>query len=115
MSASVFITSVCTADPCVNGPMPCREAVLVDVDEQLDVGRFGDPLPERVHLPELPGRVDVQQRERKPARVERLPRQMKQDGAVLADRVEHHRALGLRDRVPQDVDRLGFQPIEIGK
>jgi hypothetical protein len=36
-------------------------------------------------------------------------------GAVLADRIEHDRPLRLGDRLAQDVDALGLEPVEIGK
>ena len=36
-------------------------------------------------------------------------------GAVLADRVEHHRLLGLGDGLAEDLDALGLQPLEVGQ
>ena len=65
MRASVFITSVWTWEPWSNGLMPAREPLLVDVDEQLEAELRGHAVAERDHLAELPGRVDVQQRERR--------------------------------------------------
>ena len=63
---AVFMTSVCTAEPCVNGLMPRAEPVGVDVHEQLRArAASASRVAERDHLAELPGRVDVQQRERR--------------------------------------------------
>ncbi len=38
---------------------------------------------------------------------------MQHDRAVLADRVEHHELLGLRDRLAHDVDRLRLEALEV--
>ena len=65
------------------------------------------------HLLELVAGVDVQQRERDRARIERLLRQPEQDRRVLADRVEHHRPLELGDDLAQDVDALGFERAQV--
>jgi hypothetical protein len=66
-----------------------------------------------VHRAELPRGVHVQQRERRPRRKERLAREMQHDRAVLADRVQHHRPLGLGDRLAQDVDAFGFEALQV--
>ena len=47
----------------------------------LIAGLGGDLVAQRVHVPELPGRIDVEQRERQRPREERLLR-----------KVQHHRA-----------------------
>src|SRR5690606_13427927 len=36
-------------------------------------------------------------------------------GAVLAHRIEHHRARGLGDHLAHDVDALGLQPLKVAK
>ena len=46
------------------------------------------PVAECDHVTELPRRVDMQQRKRRPRRCERLHRKMEQDRGVLADRIE---------------------------
>jgi hypothetical protein len=38
---------------------------------------------------------------------------MQHHGAVFADGVEHHRTLGLRDDLAQDLDALGFEPLQV--
>ncbi len=62
---SVFHMSVCTADPWSNGLMPSRtHSGFWCTSRSMTV--LGDDLvAELVHLPELPGGVDVQQRERR--------------------------------------------------
>ena len=46
---------------------------------------------------------------------ERLLRQMQHHRRILADRIEHHRPLRLGDRLAQDVDALGLEPVEMGQ
>ena len=85
------------------------------VDDELDARLRGDLVAQRVHVAELPGRIDVQQRERQRRREEGLPRQVQHHRRILADRIEHHRPLGLGDRLAQDVDALGLEPVEVGQ
>ena len=61
------------------------------------------------HLAELVGGIDVEQRKRDRARVERLLCQAEQDRRVLADGVEHHRPFEFGDDLAEDVDALGLQ------
>ena len=58
--------------PVVEGVDAPRHALGVLVHEQLHADLGGHPVAELVHRLELPGRVDVQQRERRHRRVERL-------------------------------------------
>ena len=55
----------------------------------------------------------MQQREGRTRGEERLLRQMQHHGGILADRIEHHRALGLGDDFAQDVDALGFEALQM--
>jgi hypothetical protein len=73
------------------------------------------PIAKLVHLAELPGGIDVQEREWRLRRVKRLQRQMEHHRTILADRVEHDRLLGLRDRIAHDVDALGLEALQMGK
>ncbi len=57
----------------------------------------------------------MEQREGRRRRIERLARQMQHDRAVLADRIEHHRALGLGDHFAQDVDALGLEALKMSE
>ena len=54
------------------GEMPRAQALLVDMDQQVEAELRRGAVAERDHLPEFPGRVDVQERERNPRRKERL-------------------------------------------
>ena len=81
----------------------------VGVDDEPRADRRGVAVAELDHLPELVGRVDVQQRERNRPGIERLLRQPQQDRRVLADRVQHHRPLELGDDLAHDVDALGLE------
>jgi hypothetical protein len=92
-----------------------RHRVRVLVHEQLHADLGGHPVAELVHRLELPRRVDVQQRERWHRRIEGLRRQVQHAGAVLADRIQHHGLLGLRDRLAEDLDALGLQSLEVGE
>ena len=84
-----------------------RFGVGVDDQPRADLG--GVPVAELDHLAELVGRVDVQERKRDRARIERLLRQPQQHRRVLADRIEHHRPLELGDHLAHDVDAFGLE------
>ena len=58
------------------------------------------------HVAELPGRVDMHQREGRLRRIEGLHGEMQHDGRILADRIEHHRLLAFGGDFADDVDRL---------
>ena len=87
------------------------DALRVDVDQQLQTELRRHLIAERDHLAEFPGRIDVHQRKRRFRRIERLHGEMQHHGAVLADGVEHHRTLTLRDNFAHDVDALGLQAL----
>ena len=114
-SPCVFMTSVWTAEPCVNGPMPRARPSWLMCTQQLQAELRGHLIAERDHFPEFPGRVDVQQRERRLRRVERLHREVQHHRAVLADGVEHDRPLALGDDLAQDVDAFGFEPLQVSE
>ncbi len=91
------------------------DAIGVLVHEQLHADFLGHLVAELVHGPELPRRVHVQQRERRHRRVEGLRRQAQHHRAVFTDRVQHHRLLRLRDRLTEDMDALGLEPLQVGQ
>ena len=95
--------------PTRNGCVPSAIAsVLVwTISRAPDLGRIA--IAELDHLAELVGGVDVQQRERNRARIERLLREPQHHRGVLADGVEHHRPLEFGDHLAQDVDALGLE------
>ena len=88
-------------------------ALLVGVDDEVQMEFAGDAVPEGDHVAELPGGVHMQQREWQLAGVERLARQMQQHRRVLADGIQQHRALELRRHLADDVDALRFQLLEM--
>ena len=97
-SAWVFITSVCTVAPWRDRADAARDAFGIGVHAQVDAGFGRAAVAERDHLAELPAGVDVQQRDRRLARRERLQQQVQQHRAVLADRIQHHRIAEARPR-----------------
>ena len=92
------------------------EAVLIDVHQQLKPQLVADIfVTELDHLPELIGRVDVQQGKRGLRWVERLCGEMQQHGRVLADRVQHHRLAELGHNLSHDVNALGLKLLQVGQ
>src|SRR5699024_2032126 len=71
------------------------------------------PVTEFDHLPELPGRIDMQEREWRLFRIERLQRQVKHHRAVLADGIQHDRSLTFRSHCADDMDRLSLELIKV--
>ena len=90
-----------------------RQAFAVYVHDQGQAELLHPPVAEGDHLAELPGRVDMQQREGRPGRIEGLQREMKQDRGVLADRVEDDRFAEHRGRLAQGVDGFGFEVLQM--
>ena len=91
------------------------EPVAVDVHDQIEIELARPRIAERDHFAEFPRGIDVQQRERQPRRIERLERQVEQNRGVLADGIEHHRILGLGDRLAHDVDAFGLELLQVGQ
>jgi hypothetical protein len=89
-------------------------AVLIDVHHQVDTKVLGARVTEFDHLAKLPRRIDMKQRKRRLARIERLHRQMQQHRRILADRIQHHDLVALGDGLAHDVNALGLELIEIG-
>ena len=92
-----------------------RHAVLVGVHDEVEAQLARGAIAEGDHVAELPGGIDVQQRERRLGRIERLARQMQQHRGVLADRIEQHRRAELRRRLAEDVDALRLQQVEVAE
>ena len=91
------------------------QSLLVAMRDQLDIVFGRDPITEFVDLAKLPRGVDIEERKRKPARRERLARQMQHHRRVLADRIQHDRPLRGRRHLANDVDRLGLERLEMGQ
>ena len=89
------------------------DALLVRVDDEVESELLRRVVPELDHLPELPRRVDVEEREGQVARRERLPGEVEHDARILADRVHHHGSLEARGDLADDVDRLGLEGLQV--
>ena len=89
------------------------DAILIDVFQHFDTELFRDVVAELDHLAELPRGVHVQERERRLFGVKGLQGQMQHDGAVLADRIKHHRFFAFGCDFADDVDSFGFQLVEV--
>jgi len=99
----------------VEGVDAPRLGFRVLVDDQLKAQLLGHALAHLVHGLELPGRVHVHQREGRLAGIEGLGGQVQHHGAVLADRIQHHRAFALGGHLAHDVDALGLQSLQVGQ
>ena len=99
----------------VEGVDTLFEPLLVRVHTQVEAVLFAELVSELDHAPELPGRVDVQEREGQLAAMEGLLRQVHHHRRVFSDRVEHHGTLELGGDFAQDVDALGFELSEVAE
>src|ERR1044071_7087125 len=90
-----------------------RNAFLIDIDNQVEAEPLCRLVAESDHVPELPRRVDMHERERQWRRMKCLYRKVKHHARILANRVEHHRVLELRDHFANDLNRLGFEAFEM--
>ncbi len=70
-----------------DGRDAARDALLVDVDAQIEPEPPRRLVAEGDHLAELPGRVDVQQRKGQRRGMERLHRDVQHRAGILADRI----------------------------
>jgi len=57
----------------------------------------------------------MEQREWWTRRMKRLQCKAQHHRGILADRVEHHRSLALGDDFPENMNALGFKPLEMCK
>jgi hypothetical protein len=86
------------------------------VHEQLHSGSFRrHPSRSVVHVLELPGRVDMEQREGRRRGIECLARQVQHHRAVLAHGIEHHRGVQPPQPLHADVDALGLEALEMSQ
>jgi hypothetical protein len=86
-----------------------RQALPIDVHDQVEAEPLRRSVAKRGHLAELPRRVDVQDGKGQRSGMEGLAREVEEDGGVLADRVEEHRPLQLGGRLAQDEDAFGLE------
>ncbi|MNR13136.1 hypothetical protein D3C85_1295240 [compost metagenome] len=88
---------------------PARQGLVIGVDQQPRAIEARHMVAVGDHVPKLPRRIHVQQRERRRARIEGLGRQVQQDAGILADRIHHDRVARRRRHLAQDLDRLGLK------
>jgi hypothetical protein len=99
-----------------------REHHLAGADRVLD-GPDDEPLaelrraaiPEGDHLGVVVAGVHVQEREGEAGRPERLLGEPEQADRVLAPGEQEHRVRALSGDLAEDVDRLRFEPVEVGE
>lgn len=89
------------------------DAVLVGVDDEIETELLRLLVAKFDHVAKLPRRVDVQQRKRQLLRMERLAREMQQNGRVLADRIHQHGLAELGRSLAENMDALRFEEIEM--
>jgi hypothetical protein len=95
-------------DPPLNG-------LGIDVNDQLQAELPHPCIAKFVHFSKLPGRVHMEEWERRFRREERLDRQMQHDRTVFAYGVKHYRLLAFGNRLSHDVDALRLEPLEVGQ
>ena len=83
------------------------DPIAIGVDAQIEPMATRRGVAKADHVAEFPCRIDVQQRERWRRRMERLQRQTKHHRGVLADRIQHDRAIAGCDHLAHDED--GFR------
>src|SRR6187402_1157385 len=89
-------------------------ALLVDMHHEIDAETLRLAVAEGDHLAELPGGIDMEERERRLRRVERLHGEMHHDGGVLADRIEHDGMVELRHHLAHDLNAFRLELAQIG-
>ena len=96
-----------------------RDGWILDVaDDQLGAEFLRAAIAEFDHFFVVVARIDVHERERQRrlavrAEAECLQRQMQHDDRILAAREQQRRLAAFGDQFAQDVDRLGFEPVEV--
>jgi hypothetical protein len=98
-----------------DGTDPLTETVFVHEHDELHAQRLHRGIAKLVHRPELPRRVDVEQREGRRRGEERLPRHVQRHRAVLADRVQQHGAFAFGRDLAKDANALALEPPEVGE
>jgi hypothetical protein len=94
---------------------PAFLSLRVLVDQQFHAAFARHAIAQLVHRLELPGRVDMQQRERRRRRIEGLARKVQHHRRILAHRVEHDRLLRFGHDLSQYVDAFRLQPFQMGQ
>ncbi len=85
------------------------QSLLIDMHDQLKPERMCRAVAESDHIAKFPCRIDMEERERQPARVECLARDVQHHARILADRIEHHRTPECGGHLAHDADQLSFK------
>jgi hypothetical protein len=104
---------VWSADPESIGLDTPRQTLAVHVNDKLEPELVRRRVAERDHVAKLPGRIDVQQWERRLDRTKSFLRDVQHHARILADRIEQDRLAKLGHRFAHDGDRLGLEPLEV--
>ena len=91
------------------------QPILIGVNNQFHAHSLSVLITKTDHLLKFPGGIDVQQRERRLARIKGFQRQMEHHRGILTDGIQHHRVLEFGDHLADDVYALGFELFEMGK
>src|SRR5262249_39290694 len=87
--------------------------VMVGVYDEIEPELARGAVTEGDHLAELPRGVDVEERRWRLCRPKGFPREVQQDGRVLADRIEQNGIAELRRSLAEDMDALGLEQLEM--
>ena len=93
------------------GSEMCIRDRFVAVDDEVCPNFFAESVAKLVHLFKFVAGIYMQKRKWKLARVKSFLSKTHHHGGVFAHRVEHHRALELRDDLSKNVDSLGLELI----
>ena len=103
------MTCVCRLEPDAIGVDAARDARPGWYGRSAPCRRRGRFVAKGDHLAELPGRIDMQQREWRRSGGEGFAGEMQHDAGIFADRIEHDGTLELGGDFADDVDRLGLK------
>ena len=90
-----------------------RDAVRIRPDKQLEANLFRHAIAELDHFVELPTRIDVHQRERNLAWIERLLSQTEHHARILSDGIQHDGILKFRGDFTDDVNAFSFKLLQM--
>src|SRR5215207_6459181 len=85
------------------------------MDQEIEPVGSGHLVAKLDHLSEFPTRVDMEQRKRQLGGIEGLQCEMQHHGRVLADGIEHHRAVTLGHHLAHDVNTFCLERLEMSK
>ena len=99
----------------IKGVDTLLHTLLVGMHYQIESVLLAKAVAEGDHVPELPGRINMKEREGRLGRIKRLEREMDKNRRVLPDGIEHHRVIEFRHHLTDDVDRFSLKLFEVSK